>query len=118
MEGPLLVVGARSTAMWCGGSFGVYGCCNGDKADVVVGDPPRGYFLTLPHYCSGDDSRLCCTAPAFGQEVVAIGKLVPPRSDIPRERKRWHLRDVDLCLPETEKAALKFRQWCSRTVPH
>ena len=40
--------------------------------------------------CNGDESRRCCAAPAFGQDVIARGKLVASGA-------RWILRSPQLC---------------------
>jgi hypothetical protein len=41
--------------------------------------------------CHGDDSRLCCGVPAYGQPVVATGRL--------RERDgTWSLHEPTLCV--------------------
>jgi hypothetical protein len=54
-------------------------CCNSERRPVVVADDGAGAregLLLDELDCRGDDSRLCCNAPAFGQAVVATGKLV------------------------------------------
>jgi hypothetical protein len=70
-------------------------CCNGAWAPLgLVSD---GFALQLEHMeCEGDESRLCCTAPATGQTIIASGTLdwdddiTPPG---------WLLRDPKLCSP-------------------
>lgn len=71
-------------------------CCNGAFARLgLISD---GFALQLEHMeCQGDESRLCCTAPATGQPIIATGTLdwdddiTPPG---------WLLRDPKLCSPE------------------
>ena len=98
------VVGPRATRMAaCGRGLFVVDppnaptlCCNGNWAPLgLVSD---GFALQLEHMkCEGDESRLCCTAPATGQPIVATGtldwddNLTPPG---------WLLRDPKLCSPE------------------
>jgi hypothetical protein len=68
-------------------------CCNGAGADVVLGDGVRALRLE-GLVCSGDESAQCCNAPAYGQAVVATGRLqvaVAPRG------VRGTLQGVSLC---------------------
>jgi hypothetical protein len=66
-------------------------CCNGSWAPLgLVSD---GFAVQLEHMeCRGDESRLCCTAPATGQPIIAIGtldwddNLTPPRLAAPRSK--------------------------------
>ena len=41
--------------------------------------------------CDGDESRLCCRTPAFGQMVVATGKLVGSKA------RGWDLMSAEIC---------------------
>jgi len=57
---------------------GITDCCNMASAEVFVGALPNGVRLDRLA-CYGDDSRLCCPVPAFGQVVVqglARGRVV------------------------------------------
>ena len=70
-------------------------CCNevGTAAVIQCGDTA----VVLDRLgCFGDESRLCCNTPAFGQAVVAVGKLVrfPPEWG----GVEWQLDDPRLCL--------------------
>jgi hypothetical protein len=44
--------------------------------------------------CGGDESRLCCELPAYGQFVVVTGVLEPQSG---RERW-WRLTDSTICV--------------------
>jgi hypothetical protein len=47
--------------------------------------------------CAGDDSRVCCNAPALGQPVIATGVLERTR------RGTWQLASPEICALATEK---------------
>jgi hypothetical protein len=65
-------------------------CCRKDPRPVEIGGGGDG--LQLPSLeCRGDDSRVCCPVPAFGQTVVATGTLTQLRSG------RWTLASPRLC---------------------
>jgi hypothetical protein len=40
--------------------------------------------------CKGDDSRLCCDLPAYGQFVIVVGRLK-------RTGGWWSLADATIC---------------------
>ncbi len=68
--------------------------CYRDHRRVVLGDsasPLRLWSRGGEFECVGDESRLCCGAPAFGQTVVATGVLFGSAE------RGWGLRDVTLC---------------------
>jgi hypothetical protein len=70
------------------------GCCNHIGTGIVLVDSNQG--LALDGFsCGGDDSRICCNAPAYGQLVVATGRLVRPEypGTFP-----WHLSETQLCI--------------------
>jgi hypothetical protein len=76
-------------------------CCKAVEAPIVIGVGLKAsagqQTLGLRGLsCSGDESRMCCDAPAFGQTVVATGRLerVPPEAGPPNT---WQLADVALC---------------------
>jgi hypothetical protein len=48
--------------------------------------------------CGGDESRKCCEVPAFGQLVVATGKIMKEtESNLVYHGSRFSLSDVTLC---------------------
>ena len=66
------------------------GCDRGIRGGSVVlgeGEPPLS--LLGDGDCEGDESRLCCDLPAFGQTVVATGTLW--------RNNEWLLRDLTIC---------------------
>jgi len=70
------------------------GCCNRVSAPVWL---DQGTPLLLEGFaCDGDDSLVCCNAPAYGQALVASGRLsrARPGEALP---SAWVLRDVTLC---------------------
>jgi hypothetical protein len=72
-------------------------CCNSISLKVFVGDIPNGARLE-GLTCGGDESRLCCEVPAFGQVVVATGKVIKESDSMLVSRGvRWSLSDVKLC---------------------
>ena len=74
-------------------------CCNeAHAAIVVVGTWEPLWLAGLA--CDGDDSTICCNAPAFGETIVAQGVLRPatPKDD-ELAFGRWVLSDVTLCRP-------------------
>jgi hypothetical protein len=50
-------------------------CCNRVGGSIMMAGTPPLRLEGL--YCSGDDSQVCCNAPAYGQTLVATGKLEP-----------------------------------------
>jgi hypothetical protein len=72
VRGTIGVGNMHTTSAACGASDGI-GCCNNVGGPILLaGNPP----LQLEGmYCSGDDSQACCNAPAYGQTLIATGKL-------------------------------------------
>jgi hypothetical protein len=71
-------------------------CCNGSWAPL--GLVSEGFALRLEDLeCGGDESRLCCGAPATGQAIVATGTL---EWEDGRGDAGWMLRDPKLCSLE------------------
>jgi len=93
----ILGVGAlSSTAIGCIGRGTVTPCCNRSRGPVVLGGAPplslEGFF------CSGDESELCCNAPAYGQTVIATGRLERDEAPLP-PGPGFRLSEVELCVP-------------------
>jgi hypothetical protein len=66
-------------------------CCRHLPRPVEIGGGRDGLKLQSLE-CRGDDSRVCCPVPAFGQTVVATGTLAQLRSG------RWMLTGPQLCV--------------------
>jgi hypothetical protein len=81
-----------STMKGCTASDGI-ACCNRAGAPILLaGTPP----LRLEGmYCTGDDSQVCCNAPAYGQTLIATGKLEQAESR--SGEKVWKLVGSTLC---------------------
>ena len=72
------------------------GCCRRLSAPVVVGDDDHA--LTVDRMrCTGDESRICCNAPAYGQTVVVTGRLRRVPNLVTRDEARWYLADARAC---------------------
>lgn len=98
VRGRLGLFGGTRTAKYCG----KWKCCNKMGTLAFLGDPPHGLYLA-PHGCFGDESRRCCTVPAFGQEVVAVGKLSQLGEG--DQGVFWGLRDTSLCIEKKGAAS-------------
>jgi hypothetical protein len=69
------------------------GCCR-DQRRIVLGGGASPLHLWGPSgkfACIGDESRLCCGAPAFGQTVIATGVLTGSA------RIGWGLQEATVC---------------------
>jgi hypothetical protein len=91
VRGPLGVGPMGTTAAFCNPQHGLLGCCNGAHARVMLGGTSA--LLLDGFTCTGDDSQLCCNAPAYGESVVATGRL----EENVHGFGEWKLTGVALC---------------------
>jgi len=64
--------------------------------------------------CGGDESRACCTVPAFGQTVVATGRIIEENDQAVTGRGgRWALAEPTLCT-ESPAVTSKHSQELAR----
>jgi hypothetical protein len=66
-------------------------CCNGSTGTVILDGVPAPLKLE-GLFCAGDESETCCNAPAYGQTVVATGRLK-------RSSSGWTLSEPTVCEP-------------------
>ena len=71
-------------------------CCGRVSAPVVLG-ADNGTLELVGLHCTGDVSRACCNAPAYGQAVVASGRLTRHRDASGPSTAGWQLVDVSVC---------------------
>jgi hypothetical protein len=93
VRGPLVVGQAFSTLMGCEVPSGKRACCNHAQSSVLLDGGPSGLPLAGLG-CNGDESATCCNVPAYGQEVVATGRLMANKEDF---RGPWSLAEPKLC---------------------
>ena len=93
-RGALFVGPLSKTMMDCEAPDGI-ACCNRMSAPVVMVGPRT--LLLDRMGCAGDDSALCCNAPAYGQTVVATGLLEPAHGPFDPMGSPYKLVDVALC---------------------
>ena len=73
-------------------------CCRHVWMPVVLGGADNGTLALDGLHCSGDESRACCNAPAFGQTVVATGRLERGTPALGFANvAAWRLADVRVC---------------------
>jgi len=69
-------------------------CCNWREAPALIGGPD-GALAIEGLGCAGDESRVCCNTPAYGQNVIASGVLV--REPEGQTTVGWRLVNASLC---------------------
>jgi hypothetical protein len=84
VRGPLRVQGSADT-----GPPPRQACAPAEPLPIVIGSD-QNPLIVDGLACTGDESRRCCAAPAFGQEIIARGQLTASGS-------RWILRNPQLC---------------------
>jgi hypothetical protein len=94
VRGPVAVGSHFSTLMACQASDGI-GCCNRTNAPVVLGEAPALRLDGL--FCAGDDSAACCNAPAYGDTLVASGRLATKSERADSRLSGYSLTGVTLC---------------------
>ena len=92
VRGALGVGGGSETMVACG-----HNCCNHAGESVVLGGASSTLGLD-GFFCTGDESAQCCNAPAYGQTVLATGRLEPIASVHPGT-SAWKLGGASLCAP-------------------
>lgn len=70
-------------------------CCNSVGASALIRCGETAVRLDSLG-CAGDESRLCCNTPAFGQAVVAMGTLRPAENS--GQSPSWELLNPNICL--------------------
>jgi hypothetical protein len=98
VRGPLGVGSLSSTAIGCwnaadGKTPNGLHCCNATHADVLLGGDPG--LKLADFFCNGDDSEACCNVAAYGQTVVASGRL--ERDGVGPNDSRFELVGSTLC---------------------
>jgi hypothetical protein len=95
VRGPLAIGFVSTTLVGCAPPA----CCNETNAVIVVGASSDEHAFQVPGLsCSGDESTACCNAPAYGQPVIATGRIVY-LDDI--NQPKWALADATLCEDES-----------------
>jgi hypothetical protein len=94
VRGPLGLSLSRSAFVACNQQFR---CCSPTTIEAFLGRVPDGVRLE-GLTCYGDESRLCCPVPAFGQVVVATGRVLNETSgSVLAHGGRFMLADPILC---------------------
>jgi hypothetical protein len=107
VSGPLVAEGVTMTQMHCRAAKtdARRPCCNQAHAAVLLAGAWEPLWLAGLS-CDGDDSTICCDAPAFGRTLVAQGVLRPAtRDDDDFAVGRWVLSNATLCRPVDDHAS-------------
>jgi hypothetical protein len=97
VRGAVAVGAVSSTMRGCGLLRDGQRCCNWSSGPVVLGDAPA---LSLDRlFCAGDDSSVCCNAPAYGDTLIATGRLESNPGTMDHRLLGYKLTGVTLCKP-------------------
>lgn len=97
VRAPLAIGMFMTHAMACSSREKDKTCCNGVQGPILIGDESGSLGLD-GFVCRGDNSMICCNAPAYGQMVVATGRMKPGLSYFGDPRSQWSLADPTLCF--------------------
>jgi hypothetical protein len=82
----------------CGARADGIGCCGWGNGPVVLGSAPALRLAGLS--CAGDESLLCCNGPAYGETLIASGRLEKNDGGLPDSRlSDYKLVSPTLCKP-------------------
>ena len=100
----LLEIGSIGSTMKGCPRINGQGCCNAASGHVLLAGAAKTLALE-GLYCKGDDSAACCNAPAYGQTVVATGRLEGIRVVGDPTASGWILREPSICVERTQAGA-------------
>lgn len=96
VSGAIAVSSLGGTMKGCNAPDGI-ACCNRTSGMVVLGAAPALRLERL--FCAGDDSQVCCNAPAYGDTLVATGRLEAEPAGRDARLSNYLLAQVRLCKP-------------------
>jgi hypothetical protein len=96
VRGPLGVEPVAGKGPACRTKDGQRACCGATFADVLLGGGSHANLALQGLKCGGDESLTCCNAPAYGQTVIASGRLTPV-PDAVWNKPHWMLAKPKLC---------------------
>jgi hypothetical protein len=96
VRGPLGVERLGGKGPACRTKDGARACCGASFADIQLGGGSHANLALQGLRCGGDESMACCNAPAYGQVVIASGRLTPV-PDAVWNNPHWTLKNPKLC---------------------